>query len=98
MLDTLRRGATTGTPKGKRTAFPIHSSGSIKKGRSASRPWLVIVDPSGDFLGRCFRSFDLNTRYNSHWPVGIVFEHQKTGRQKIFIGGNQFAEIKDRDK
>ena len=93
MLDTLRRSTTTGTQKGRRAVFSGYSYGDIKKGRAASYPWLVIADPSGDFLGRCFRSLDLNTRYNSHWPIGIVFENERTGERKRWTG-KRFVKVK----
>jgi hypothetical protein len=72
----------------------------FKPGRSASRPWKVVEDPSGDFLGNLFRTFDLSyVNAEMHWPTGIVFEHQRTGIKKIWIGNGftvrQPEEIKE---
>ncbi len=58
-----------------------------KKGRSASRPWRVTKDPSGDFLGRNFRSFDLFGARENYWPEGITFENLRTGERKVWQKG-----------
>ena len=57
-----------------------------KNKRSYSRPWLVITDPSGDFMGRAFRSFDLKISHITHWPQGITFWNQSTGAVKKWNG------------
>ncbi len=54
--------------------------------------WLVTNDPSGDFIGRSFRTYDLNAR-EKHWAVGTVFENQKTGERKRWTR-NGFVEMK----
>jgi hypothetical protein len=65
-----------------------------KRGRSASRPWRVTKDPSGDFLGRNFRSFDLFGARENYWPVGITFKNLRTGEYKIWRMG-QFVSHKE---
>ncbi len=64
-----------------------------KKGRSPSRPWQVTKDPSGDFLGRKFRSFDLSGARENYWPEGITFENLRTGESKVWQMG-QFVSRK----
>ena len=61
---------------------------STKDGRCASRPWLVITDPSGDFLGRAFRAFDLTggDQVKPYWNVGTIFWNQHTGVLKKWNG------------
>lgn len=60
-------------------ATPNYTEVKNKRGRSASRPWKVIKDPSGDFFGRKFRSFDLFGARENYWPEGITFENLRTG-------------------
>jgi hypothetical protein len=67
-----------------------------KRGRSASRPWLVTQDPSGDFLGRSFRAFDLFGSHENYWPEGTVFENKRTSERKVwrmgqYMSGQQVA-------
>ena len=40
-------------------------------------------------MGRAFRAFDLNSRYSSGWPQGIIFWNRKTGALKKW-NGNTF--------
>lgn len=54
-------------------AIPSPKVDGPKRDRSFSRPWVVVVDPSGDFLGRAFRSFDIDGAPVNIWPQGIVF-------------------------
>ena len=64
---------------------------SRKPGRRAMRCWLVIKDPSGDFLGRSFRAYDLTGAFDNYWPEEIIFEHQDTGERKTWIDGRFFS-------
>lgn len=53
-----------------------------------SRPWLVIEDPSGDFLGRQFQTVDLQfSAENFTWPNGIRFMNVKTEQIKKYQNG-----------
>jgi hypothetical protein len=63
----------------------------IKRGRTASRPWLVTNDPSGDFLGRSFRSFDLFGSHENYWTEGTVFEHKRTSERKVWRMGQYMS-------
>jgi hypothetical protein len=66
---------------------PIDELGSpVVSGKS--RPWLVIEDPSGDFLGGQFQMSDLiSSAENFTWPEGIRFLNIKTEEVKIYRGG-----------
>ena len=64
-----------------------------KPGRRATRLWTVTQDPSGDFLGRCFRAFDLHGAVDNYWPEGITFENQKTKERWIWTN-EKFTIIK----
>ena len=64
-----------------------------KPGRKEVRSWIVVSDPSGDFLGRSFRSFDLSGAVHNYWPEGITFENQSTKECRIWSDG-QFHIIK----
>ena len=75
-------------------ATPIYPTVKNKRGRSASRPWKVTKDPSGDFLGRNFRSFDLFGARENYWPEGITFENLRTGESKVWQMG-QFVSHKE---
>ena len=75
-------------------AIPPLKETKIKPGRSASRHWVVVKDPSGDFLGRTFRTYDLNGARENYWPEGIVFENQRTGERKAWRRG-QFVKPLD---
>ena len=48
------------------------------------RPWKVIADPSGDFLGRSFRPTDLQFSDFAYWPTGIVFQNTTTRDYKVW--------------
>jgi len=50
-----------------------------KSGRRSVRNWEVIFCPTGDFLGRCFRTFDLTGARNTYWDQGMIFKNKKTG-------------------
>lgn len=53
-----------------------------------SRPWLVIEDPSGDFIGRRFQTADLQfSAENFTWPDGIRFMNIKTEQIKMYRNG-----------
>jgi hypothetical protein len=53
-----------------------------------SRPWLVIEDPSGDFIGRQFQTVDLqSSAENFTWPNGIRFMNIKTEQIKMYRNG-----------
>lgn len=50
--------------------------------------WQVVVDASGDFLGRYFRLKDLIASARmGNWPAGIVFQHRKTGEKRVCENG-----------
>jgi hypothetical protein len=71
--------------------LPKVTTRSNKRGRRAIRCWLVIEDPSGDFLGGHFRTFDLNGATDNYWPEGIIFENQTTQERKIWRAGRFFS-------
>ncbi|MDX9993493.1 MAG: hypothetical protein RBS68_15735 [Anaerolineales bacterium] len=53
-----------------------------------SHPWLVIEDPSKDFVGRQFQPIDLQlSAENFTWPNGIKFKNTKTGEIKTYRDG-----------
>jgi hypothetical protein len=53
-----------------------------------SHPWLVIEDPSGDFIGRRFQTVDLQcSAENFTWPNGIRFMNTKTEQIKTYQNG-----------
>ena len=50
----------------------------------------MTQDPSGDFLGRCFRAFDLHGAVDNYWPEGIIFENKKTKERRTWMN-DQFV-------
>lgn len=62
-------------------------SGSLPWAQSARRErpaegafvWLVVADPSGDFLGRRFRHRDLS----GEWMQGLVFWNCRSGEVRL---------------
>ncbi|MFZ5882471.1 MAG: hypothetical protein ACOYYI_01675 [Chloroflexota bacterium] len=61
------------------------SDGRLRQ--KASTPWVVIHDPSGDFLGRRFRGADLDKTVEAHWEDGTIFWHAARGEVRIWRGG-----------
>ena len=57
-----------------------------KRGRKEIRAWVVVSDPSGDFFGRSFRTFDLSGAVHNYWPKGIVFENTGTKERREWSG------------
>lgn len=72
-------------------ATPSLKNVKNKRGRTASRPWLVTKDPSGDFLGRSFRAFDLFGSHENYWSEGTVFENKRTSERKIWRKGQYMS-------
>ena len=75
------------------TVFYAHqkqSHNSSKSNRNLVRRWVVVEDPSGDFLGRRFRAYDLTGAIDNYWPEEITFEHQDTGERRTWIDGQFF--------
>jgi len=71
-------------------------AGTIPLARKAqksyeSRPWLVIHDPSGDFLNSTFRAIDLDVCLGG-WPEGIIFWHRGSGEIRIWRG-NRYTRL-----
>ena len=68
----------------------ITSSSNLEHARAFTpsirekRPWQVIVDPSGDFLGNRFRTTDLRVADFAYWPTGIVFQNTITRDYKVW--------------
>lgn len=56
--------------------------------RKDAAPWLVIHDPSGDFLGRRFRLLDLTA---PQWEEGTIFWHTAQGDVRIWRNGKYHA-------
>jgi len=54
-----------------------------------AHPWMVIHDPSGDFLGRCFRNSDLAVKnaQEAQWEDGTIFWHIRQGDLRIWNNG-----------
>jgi len=50
-------------------------------------PWVVIHDPSGDFLWRRFRVIDLAQEFSNCWPEGIIFWNAMGGEVRIWQEG-----------
>lgn len=66
---------------------PWLDHGNRPKKPTNQSPWMVIHDPSGDFLWRCFRSVDLQRRYSHCWPDGIIFWNTRRGEVRIWQNG-----------
>jgi hypothetical protein len=86
------------------TVFYAHqkqSHNSSKSNRNPVRRWVVVEDPSGDFLGRSFRAFDLNGAADNYWPEMIVFENETTGERRTWEDGrfiHSFPPAKNKGK
>jgi len=55
--------------------------------KQEKREWLVIFDPSGDFVGRAFRNFDL---FPGGWDDGTLFWNVRNGRLRMWKDGRFF--------
>lgn len=50
--------------------------------------WLCISDPSGDFTGGLFTTYDLRfTSAKRHWADGTMFRNRYTGKSYIIRKG-----------
>lgn len=72
---------------------PTDEHAPIKKNKE-SRKWLVVQDPSGDFLGALFRYMDLKFGLGN-WPEGITFQHISTGQRMTWDSG-QFVTLQSK--
>lgn len=75
-------------------ANPIKARARFERQENAferNHPWVVVRDPSGDFLGRRFLMTDVEASARMMtWPEGIVFRHKASGEIRAYSHGAIF--------